>query len=286
MKDIVQFLAQLLDEIPAALWGVGIGSLFTLIGIYFTNRASEHRLKLQHQNDRELNKREMEMTFRKDTYVAAAEAIAVSMGTLSKFSDLSFSLKEISAPYLEKSPALAKVNLIAGEDTIHALANFGTEFAGAFSRLMQQRIILNILQEQIAAKVALVKGFERTRDAMIELMRHHNIDGTQDARRFEAIQANYEFEAGRITTTNQELQQMISELSEKHTPLVKGCFVETIRVNRLLIPLLVAARSELELSINKEQYAEILKQAQLKLEGQFDEFIQNIAAVTAVAPTS
>jgi hypothetical protein len=286
MNDFLQFLAQLLDKIPATFWAIVVGSLFTLSGVFFTNRANDRRLSLQLQNDRELRNREREMTFRKDTYAAAAEAIAVSMSALSKFSELSFPLKEISATYLEKSPALAKVNLVAGEDTIRALANFGAEFSGAFFRLTQQRMILSILQEQIAVKVALIKGFEKTRDAMIELMRHHNIEGTQDVRRFEAIQKNFEFEADRIATTNQEIQQMTAELFARHISFAKQCFAETINVNRLLIPLLVAARMELELSISKERYAEILDQASSNLEGRLDEFIQNVASVNAAAPTS
>jgi hypothetical protein len=183
-------------------------------------------------------------------------------------------------------PALAKVNLVAGEDTIRALANFGGGFAGAFFRLAQQRMVLSNLQEQIAIKVASVKGFEKTRDAMIELMRHHNIEGTQDARRFEEIQKIFEFEAGRIATTIQEIQQMNAVLSAKLFPFVKQCFVENINVNQLLIPLLVAARMELELSISKEKYAEILHQAYSNLEGHLDGSIQNIGAVNAVAPTS
>lgn len=221
------------------------------------------------------------MTFRKDTYAAAAEAISISMSALSKFSDLSFSLKEVSAMYLGHSPILAKVSLVAGEDTIRALANFETEFAGAFFRLTQQRMALNALQEQIAAKAALLRGFEKTRDAMVELMPHHNIDGVQDPRRFEAIQNNYEFEADRIATTNQELQGMIAQLSAKHTPFARECFVESARVNQLISPLLVAARMELELPIGKEQYAEILHHTQSKQEGQLDEFIRNVAAVNA-----
>lgn len=286
MKDFQHFLTHLLGDIPATFWGVVVGSLFTLTGIYFTNRASDRRLRVQLQNDRELKSREREMTFRKDTYALAAEAISASISALAKFSDLSFSLKEISATYLDKSPVLAKVNLVAGEDTLRALASFGTEFAGAFLRLTQQRMVLSVLQEQIAGKAALLRGFEKTRDAMIELMRHHNIDGVQDSRRFEAIQTNYEFEAGRIATTNQELQQMIAELSAKHLPFAKECFVEAACVNRLTIPLLVAARMELESSISKEQYAEILHQTQAKSGGQLDEFIQNIAAANAVAPSS
>ncbi len=286
MSDLLQSFAQLLGKIPATFWGVVVGSLFTLTGIYFTNRAGDRRLSLQLQNDRELKNREREMTFRKDTYAAAAEAIAVSVSALSKLSELSSSLREVSAMQLEKSPVLAKVNLVAGEDTIRALANFGTGFAGAFFRLTRQRMDLDILREQIAAKVALVKSFEKTRDAMIELMRHHNIEGTQDAQRFEAIQRNYEFEAGRIATTNQEIQQMTAELSAKHFPFAKQCFVETIHINRLLVPLLTAARKELELPISEENYAEILHQTYPTLEGQLDEFIQNIPAVNAVTSTS
>jgi hypothetical protein len=286
MKDFLHFLTQLLDEIPATFWGVVAGSLFTLTGIYFTNRASDRRLRLQLQNDRELKDREREMTFRKDTYAAAAEAISASMSALSKFSDLGFSLKEVSATYLEKSAALAKVNLVAGEDTIRALANFGTEFAGAFLRLTQQRMVLSFLQEQIAAKAASLRGFEKTRDAMIELMRHHNIDGVQDPRRFDAIQKIYEFEADRIATANQELQRMIAELSSKQIPFARECFAESARVNTLITPMLVAARRELEIPISEERYAEILHQTRSKQEGQLDEFIRDIAAVNIAEPTS
>jgi hypothetical protein len=286
MKDFLHFFAQLLSQIPATFWGVVAGSLFTLIGVYFTNRASEQRLKLQLQKDRELKDREREMTFRKDTYVAAAEAISASMNALSKFSDLGFSLKEISATYLEKSAALAKVNLIANEDSIRALANFGTEFAGAFLRLTQQRMVLNALQEQIAAKAASLSGFEKTRDAMIELMRHHNIEGIQDPRRFEAIQKNYEFEVDRIATASQELQRIIAELSAKQIPFARECFVESGRVNQLITPMMVAARKELEIPISEEQYAKILHQTYSRHEEQLDEFIKNVAPVNAVAPNS
>jgi len=286
MKDPLQFLIQLLAEIPATFWGVVIGSLFTLTGIYLTNRASDRRLRLQLQNDRELKNREREMAFRKDTYAAGVEAISVQVSVLPKISDLSFSLKEISAIAVEKSPALAKVNLVAREGTLRALASFGAEFSGAFTRLTQQRTALAILQEQIAAKAALLRGFEKTRDAMLELMRHHNIDGVQDPRRFEVIQENFDFEAKRIATTNQEIQRMTADLAAKHGPFAIQCFVEFTKVNRMLIPLLVAARSELELPISHELYAEILQQTEQKVEGHLDELIQSISALAARAPTS
>jgi hypothetical protein len=286
MEEFFHFFAPKFDEIPATFWAVVAGSLFTLTGVYLTNRGSDHRLRLQLQKDRELKDREREMTFRKDTYAAATEAISASMSALSKFSDLGVSLKDVSATYLEKSAALAKVNLVANENTVRALANFGNEFAGAFFHLTKQRMALSVLQEQIAAKAASLIGFEKTRDAMIELMRHHNIDGVQDSRRFEVIQKNYEFEANRIAVAQQEIQQMTAELYAKQIPFAKECFVESTRVSQLIIPMLVAARRELEIPISEEAYAEIFHQTYSKQEGQFDEFIKNVASVNAAAPNS
>lgn len=221
------------------------------------------------------------MAFRKETYSDAAEAIAVSINVLSKLCDLSVSLQQISATYYEKSPLLAKVNLVAGEDTILALAEFGRGFATAFLRLSQQRTILDILQQQIAINAASQREFEKTRDAMIELMRHHNIEGNHDHRRFEPIKGIYDFEAGRIAVTSEELQKLVAELQAKHMPFTRECFTESINISRLLIPVLVAARTELELSISKEKYAAILNETQVHLEKQLDLFMENIAAVTA-----
>jgi hypothetical protein len=269
----------------AVIAGSLIGSLPTLIGVYLTNRAGDRRLRLQLQHDRQLKDREREMAFKKDTYATAAEAISCHVNAISKFSDLNFPLGKLWAMSFEKSPAIAKVNLVGGESTIRALAGFGTEFSSAFFRLAQQRITLSVLQEQIAVKEAMLRGFEKTRDAMIELMRQHNIDGVQDRHRFETIRGNFQFEADRIETTDQEIQRMKIELSAKHMPFAKQCFVESARVNEALIPLLVAARMELDTTTDEQQYAEILRQTSSTIEGQLDEFIKSVAAMIQTAPT-
>ena len=54
MKDLLLSIIDLLNKIPATFWGVVVGSLFTLSGIYLTNRAGDRRLRLQFQSDREL----------------------------------------------------------------------------------------------------------------------------------------------------------------------------------------------------------------------------------------
>jgi hypothetical protein len=145
-------------------------------------------------------------------------------------------------------------------------------------------MVLDILQKQIAERAALVKGFEKTRDAMIELMRHHNIEGIQDDRRFQMLQDNFDFEAGRIAATYQEIKQIDAELVAKHTFFAIECIAESKRVNQTLIPLLVAARAELELPLSKSNYAELISQMYPTLEGEMGEFIQKVSELQERRP--
>jgi len=138
---------------------------------------------------------------------------------------------------------------------------------------------LSALRDRIVSKTAMLTGFEKTRDAMIELMRHHNIESIQDPHRFAMIRNIFDFEASRIEATNQEIKSLTTELVAGQQSFAKLCLVESNKVNRLLIPLLVAARMELELSIGEEQFAKILNETHPQLEKQFDDFIRNISPI-------
>ena len=91
-------IIRMVEKIPATFWGVVVGSFLTLCGIYLTNRSSERRLRLQFDNDRALQNRAREMTFRKDIYLAVAEAVTVGINTLPRFADLSISDNQLMTP--------------------------------------------------------------------------------------------------------------------------------------------------------------------------------------------
>ena len=260
---------RLLSQVPGTFWGVVAGSVFTLLGSHWTSRA----------NDRRLN-REREMAFRKEVFASAAEAVSRAVVTLSKFSDLSVPQKDLSAAILESSPALAKVNLVANEDTVRALTVVMGEITGAFLHLSYQRLALEGLQDNIKIKNDLMRGFATTRDAMLELMRHHNIEGLKDDRRFEAIQKQFDFESGRVNATIQEIGGLETERRLKHVAFVKECLAENFRISSLFPPVLIAARKELELPVSLDSYAEILNEARRKAETHANEYLQKIIQTT------
>ena len=273
-----QQLLILLGKVPAAFWGVVVGSFFSLSGVYLTNRASEKRVNLQFRNDRESRKHDREMELRKGIFLDAAAAISASVNVLSKFSQLTIPNEDLSETFLGASPALAKVNLVASEETIRALSVFYTEFGSAFFRLLERRIPLLVLQNEINQRTILCKDFEQTRDAMLEQMRHYNIEGVQDARKFEAIKGNFDFEAQRIAEVSEDIKRLTLDFATKNMIYAKECFAENTKVNRSVIPVLVAARKELEFSGSQDAFTEILYSAHAQANAQLDSFLQQVSA--------
>ncbi|MFZ0593479.1 MAG: hypothetical protein WAM39_23680, partial [Bryobacteraceae bacterium] len=225
VAELLADMFRLLSQVPGTFWGVIAGSIFTLLGTHLTNRANDRRLS-----------REREIAFRKEVFASAAEAVSRAVNTLSKFSDLSVPQRDLSAAILESSPALAKVNLVANEDTVRALAALIGEMTGAFLHLSHQRLALESLQENIKIKTDLMGGFAKTRDAMLELMRHQNIEGLKDDRRFETIQKNFHFESERTETIIQEIGGLETERRLKHIAFLKECLVQNARVSSLFPP--------------------------------------------------
>ena len=268
-------LFRLLSRVPGTFWGVIAGSIFTLLGTQLTNRANDKRLS-----------REREMSFRKEVFVSAAEALVRAVNNLSKFSDLSVPQKDLSAAISESLPILAKVNLVASEDTVRALAALMGEMSGAFLHLSHQRLALEALQENMKIKTDQMGGFAKTRDAMLELMRHQNIEGLKDDRRFQTVEENFRFESERVNATIQEIQGLDNERRLKHVAFAKDCLIQNARVSNLFPPLLIAARKELELSVSLDRYTEILNDARRKAEAHANEYLEQISSFNQTTPAN
>ena len=112
-------------NVPATFWGVLAGSLFTLIGVASTNQANFKRLERQFEHDRTLKTEERKLTLKKDVYLPAAEAIASGLMAIGRLADLKIPQDNLLSDWAEKSPAIAKAQLVADEATAESLARDG-----------------------------------------------------------------------------------------------------------------------------------------------------------------
>lgn len=177
--------------------------------MFFTNRSNTDRLRIQLNHDREIKKQERELTLRKEIYLAAAEAISSGITMVGSIANLNISYDKLMESFSEKSPSIAKVNVIANEDTIKALASFMEELTSGLLRLSHKRIQLNAMQQRINAIQKLIDQATDEQDRMLALMKEYNLVGSSDRRRWEIIQQNYEFERKRLEEFSEKNQGFI-----------------------------------------------------------------------------
>lgn len=276
-------LADLVAQIPATFWGIIIGSIFTLTAtlgsMILTNRGNDRRLRLQLDQDRELKNREREMAMRKDIYLAAAEAASVGMIAVGQFSNLDIPDQKLTEKYLDKSPSIIKVHIIANEDTVRAVINFTSELSGAVLRLFAKRMPLVLQKQHISFLGGQIDTFREQQTRMLELMNQYNLEGRDDPKRWDTIQGIFNFERSRIEETMRSVATLNASLNPQHLQFMEEVFKESITLGRLLTPALISIRKELELPLDEAEFRRISEEAMAKQIESLKAFIEQLRSV-------
>ncbi len=274
-------ICTLLEKIPATFWGVVIGSFFSLGGVVASNRANDRRLRQQLTHDRELKNRERELSLRKDIYLAAAEAIATGINSLGAFANLDIPNDKLTTAYIDKSPSIAKVHVIAQKDTTKAVVKLVGELGTAYLRLFARRLPLLAEKQRIAFIKDQINAFGRERDRMLELMKQYNISGEKDPRKWDILDKNFKFEQKRIEDAIKEHDGLTSGMNSKQIELMTECINETTKLSRLIAPVLAAVRTELEMPLDEASYVAVIEESILQQKSAFAEFIKQVQSSIA-----
>jgi hypothetical protein len=282
MNPITEFL-HMLQSIPASFWGVVIGSFFSIGGVALTNRASDRRLRLQFEHERGLKTKDREMELRKEVYLAAAEAIAAGLHAISRFPNLDIPNDQITNAFIEKSPAISKIHVIATTETVQALTSFTGQLGALFLTLFAQRYELQKSKSAIIAIDSQVAEFGKERDRMLEMIKQHNIEGIVDDRRWNTLQNNFDFEQKRIRDGIANQKELHGDLYPRQLEFMRDCVTHTARLSQLLIPVLSSVRAELDLPLDDHAYRAIAKESLENQQAAIDAFVLRVTP-TAVKP--
>jgi hypothetical protein len=274
---VIKEALEIIEIIPGTFWGVIVGSLFSLGGVWLTNKASDQRLKTQFDHERALKTQEREMSLRKDVYLQAAEAVSAGVHALSNFPNLEISNDEVAKAYVEKSPSISRAYVIGSMKTIKALTDFGGELAALMLVLYVERAEILTLKNKVTLLDFQMSGFGKDRDRYLELMRDANINGQRDPQYWKVLNEGFEFEQGRIRSHSQNRDAISKQLALQQFKFMKRCVTESHRMSQCLVPLLIAVREELQLPLDIDGYREILDSSIAKQQVAVDEFVNVFA---------
>ncbi len=269
-----EYIAGLLERVPATLWGVVFGSFLSLTGVVISNRASERRQVSQLEHDRATRKQERELSLRKDIYLAAVEAIQTGMVLLSKLSNLEISVEEHIKPYLERLPALVKVQVIGLTDTIRAVTDVAGTLSVSVLQLTGKRIPLDISRQQQNFLDNQASEFENERNRWLEEMRQFNLALKTDERLWANLKGNFEFEENRAANARDRIKNDKLALLSKQIEFAEDCMIQSRSLLNLLAPAIIAIRNELGVPTDTQAYQKLLEVAASKQQAAFDEFLK------------
>ena len=213
--------------------------------------------------------------------MAGAEAFHAGTLMIGNMANLDISQEKLEEGYREKAPAIAKVQLIAGDKVMKAVAVAMGTLAELIVRLMGKRIVLVALKAEIGQLEQLIIGFSKTRDHMLELMTQHNIEGNTDQQRFTTIQANFEFEQKRIKDSFSKRNTMFFDLANRQFAFAEECMTASQRLGLMGADVLEAVRQELELPFDSKAYAELVRELQEKSRENMAALIRDIKQTIA-----
>ncbi len=249
-----------------------LGASAALGSAYLTNQANDRRLREQLQHDRELKSREREMSLRKDIFLAATEAIHAGLTALTQLSHLEIPNDKLTEGYLSKASSMAKVHIVATEPSLKAVLLFSSEFSATFMRLSAKRLPLLAKKEEINVLKGLADGFLKEQTRLLELIRQHDLDGLNNPQKREYLQSLFEFESGRCEETSQKVNDLGGALYPQQLQFMQECMEETMRLWRLSVPVVTAARKELDLPLDESAYARLVEDAIQKQMVSLEEF--------------
>lgn len=268
-----------LEEIPGTFWAFIGGALGPLAAVFLTNHAHNRRLQTQLDHDRNLKNREREMSLRRDVYLEVAEAVQAGLIAVNRFPNLEISNEQVTEAYVDKAPSIAKVHIIAKDETVSAVINFVGELNATFFRLFAARVPLVSQKHKIDALKAQVDISQKEIFRTLELMRQHNLDGLVDQRKWEVLQQNFELERVRSDKASQEAETLGMTLYLKQLQYMEECAGETTKLGNFVTLMVLSARLELELPINEVEYRRVIGEASAKQQADLKEFIQHLQSI-------
>jgi hypothetical protein len=159
--------------------------------------------------------------------------------------------------------------------------NFTGELGAVFLKLFARRFELMAEKNKIAILDNQIAEFGKERDRILEMIKQHNIEGIVDDRRWQVLQRNFEFEQGRTNDAIARRGELSNSLYPKQLEFMQECAPETARLGKLLVPVLTAAREELELPFDEKSYHHIVDDGFSKQKLAIDEFVRRFMPAVA-----
>ena len=249
----------MLQQIPPTAWATGIGAgigatigaLVSLPGLGLSLRHARILQAKQLAHDSAERTRERQMAWRRQVYLESAESIARLSGLLGRMADLNFPDSDSALSFQDDHARISRVQLIARDKMVAAVNAYLGAFGSAYTRLGMDRGLLVAKRNEIESLTKQLQDSTQARERCEMLLLQ---SGQKDDRICSEITIQMKVHRQQAEYCTQRRLSLMSQLPKAQLSLVRATIEASFHLSSLLTPVLLAAREELELPLDVEQY--------------------------------
>lgn len=266
----------LVRSIPATFWGVLAGSLFTLIGVWLTNRAQWQRQERLLSHERSLKSQERELSLKRDIYLAAADSVAAGFEAVMKRPNISTPHDKVFEAWSSKANAMTRTAVVASDDSLRTLSAFSTAMSGRIFALFGTRIDVKLKAAKRDSTMAEITRLNAANDRLVAML--PQVDAASDAGRArrETMLADFEASQTEVRALLLDHDRLNSEVFDDQLKLMQACTQASAELGELLIPVMVSVRPEMGLPFDVEAYTAITRQSAAEAQSQIGTFMAKL----------
>jgi hypothetical protein len=263
-------------NVPTVIWAALIAAGIAWFTTILSNRNSREQLAMQLKDGADQRERERAMALRRDVYLPAIEAIVRAHGTLGRLLDLDSNMSEIGQQMTSDLATIAKVHLVAREATVRGVLEYVTALMPAYLEFSGERMMLAIRKTAIASQQALMDLSVDAQRRLVELMREQNLSGNQDRAAMDRIGRQFEVEKNAYAGFAAKHRELNITQATELLRVAERLKDASVAVARLMPPPLLAARQELDLPIDADEFTRLYEAQQDAGLRAMQEFIDRI----------
>lgn len=249
----MEFLSKfgaLAQAIPATFWGVVVGSFFSILGVWLSNRASERRMRIQFDHEQQQKVKDRTLNAKREIFLEAVTEISAALRAVGALSNAYKTDEEILAG-AEKSTGIAKLVVVAGPELGASVTKLREAIQVVFWRNYPRRVELRGMKTQSDGLSRSRENYGKQNERVLEEMRQLNVAKNTDAEVWRVLNSQFDFAAKQIEELGARSAELLKELVKGQVVLAKQVQEELAAVRPLLVAALKALREELDLPIEE-----------------------------------
>ena len=219
---------------------------------------------------------EREKNIKKEVYMAAVEAITRSQNMIMDFSNLDQDADKITSNMKLDAGKIAKIQVVGGKETVKSVTKYMTEIARAALDLMLRRSELIMRKNDINTNESMRDNAQKEIDRFVEMMKNMNLQGNTDKHLWDTVNKNVEFQQDQYDKYQAEIDALDKVQNKEHLEFTRECMDRYVEISKIIPPVVLAVREELDLEISSEDYLDIYNENIEESRNMLNKFLDRI----------